>query len=104
MWGGNNVSLKASLEHGAPMQVGWMRFVLGGIVTLAYLAVRRESLAIARHEVKPLLVLGALFSVQLIIMNVGRKTSLPQDTVSLLTPHCPSGLRLWRDSSYLPTD
>ena len=72
MWGGNNVSLKASLAYGAPMQVGWMRFVLGGVVTLAYMLVRRESLAIARREIKPLLILGALFSVQLIIMNVGQ--------------------------------
>lgn len=72
LWGGNNVSLKASLMHGAPMQVGWMRFVLGGVVTLGYIVVRREPLSIARHEVKPLLALGILFSVQLIIMNVGQ--------------------------------
>ena len=72
LWGGNNVSLKASLGHGEPMQVGWMRFVLGGAVTLAYMLVRRESLSLSRHEVKPLLALGALFSVQLIIMNVGQ--------------------------------
>ena len=108
MWGGNNVSLKASLEHGAPMQVGWMRFVLGGIVTLAYLAVRRESLAIARHEVNPLLVLGALFSVQLIIMNVGQdltsaghgvalNSTLPIWTATLARFFIPSDrLTLWK--------
>ena len=72
LWGGNNVSLKASLGYGEPMQVGWMRFILGGIVTLVYMVSRGEALAIARHEVKPLLVLGILFSVQLIIMNVGQ--------------------------------
>ena len=72
LWGGNNVSLKVSLGHGEPMQVGWMRFVLGGAVTLAYMLARRESLSVSRHEVKPLLALGALFSVQLIIMNVGQ--------------------------------
>ncbi len=72
LWGGNNVSLKASLEYGAPMQVGWMRFILGGAVTLAYMTVRGESLAPARHEIRPILVLGVLFSIQLVIMNVGQ--------------------------------
>ena len=72
LWGGNNVSLKASLQFGAPMQVGWMRFILGGIVTLAYMLVRREQMRLARHEVKPVLVIGILFSVQLVIMNVGQ--------------------------------
>ena len=90
------------------MQVGWMRFVLGGIVTLAYLAVRRESLAIARHEVKPLLVLGALFSVQLIIMNVGQdltsaghgvalNSTLPIWTATLARFFIPSDrMTLWK--------
>ena len=90
------------------MQVGWMRFVLGGIVTLAYLAVRRESLAIASHEVKPLLVLGALFSVQLIIMNVGQdltsaghgvalNSTLPIWTATLARFFIPSDrLTLWK--------
>ena len=90
------------------MQVGWMRFVLGGIVTLAYLAVRRESLAIAKHEVKPLLVLGALFSVQLIIMNVGQdltsaghgvalNSTLPIWTATLARFFIPSDrLTLWK--------
>ena len=83
MWGGNNVSLKASLGHGAPMQVGWMRFVLGGVVTLAYMLVMREALSIARREIKPLLVLGTLFSVQLIIMNVGQNLTSAGHGVAL---------------------
>lgn len=108
MWGGNNVSLKASLEYGAPMQVGWMRFVLGAIVTLGYMLARRESLGIARHEVKPLLALGALFSVQLIIMNVGQdltsaghgvalNSTLPIWTATLARFFIPSDrLTLWK--------
>ena len=108
MWGGNNVSLKASLEYGAPMQVGWMRFVLGGIVALGYMLARRESLEIARHEVKPLLALGALFSVQLIIMNVGQdltsaghgvalNSTLPIWTATLARFFIPSDrLTLWK--------
>ncbi|MEC9437881.1 MAG: hypothetical protein VX917_00425, partial [Chloroflexota bacterium] len=30
LWGGNHVSIKASLEYASPLQVGWMRFVVGG--------------------------------------------------------------------------
>ena len=108
MWGGNNVSLKASLQYGAPMQVGWMRFVLGGIVTLAYMLARRESLAISKHELKPLIVLGTLFSVQLIIMNVGQdltsaghgvalNSTLPIWTATLARFFIPSDrLTLWK--------
>ena len=72
MWGGNNVSLKVSLAYGAPMQVGWMRFVLGGLVTLVYMLARREPLRLARREIKPILIIGVLFSVQLVMMNVGQ--------------------------------
>ncbi len=49
-----------------------MRFALGGAVTLAYMAARRESFTIARSEVVPLLTLGAMFSAQLVIMNIGQ--------------------------------
>ena len=83
LWGGNNVSIKVALENGAPMQIGWMRFVLGAIVTVGYMVVRRESFAIARHEIKPLCVLGILFSVQLVIMNVGQDLTTAGHGVAL---------------------
>ena len=72
LWGGNNVSIKTALDYGAPLQIGWMRFVLGAAVTLGYMIARREPLAVARREIKPILVIGALFSVQLAIMNWGQ--------------------------------
>ena len=72
LWGANNVSLKAALEYAAPLQVGWMRFVLGGAVTALYMIARRESFGVARREIKPVLVIGGLFAIQLIIMNVGQ--------------------------------
>ena len=102
LWGGNNVSLKASLGHGEPMQVGWMRFVMGGVVTLAYMVSRGESLTIARHEVKPLLVLGVLFSVQLIIMNIGQDLTSAGHGVALN-----STLPIWTATLarfFIPTD
>ncbi len=72
LWGGNQVSIKASLEYGAPLQVGWMRFALGGLVTLVYMIARRESFRLSQPEIKPILVVGLLFSVQLVFMNVGQ--------------------------------
>ncbi len=72
LWGGNQVSTKVSLEYGAPLQVGWMRFALGGVVTLIYMIARRESFKVSAPEVKPILVVGLLFSVQLVFMNVGQ--------------------------------
>ena len=113
LWGGNNVSLKASLGYGEPMQVGWMRFVLGGAVTLAYMLARRESLSVSRHEIRPLLALGALFSVQLIIMNVGQdltsaghgvalNSTLPIWTATLARFFIPSDrLTLWKGFALL---
>ena len=49
LWGGNHVSIKASLEYGSPLQVGWMRFVLGGTVTLAYMLLRKESFKVNKN-------------------------------------------------------
>ena len=108
LWGGNNVSLKASLGHGEPMQVGWMRFILGGTVTLAYMIARRESFRLERHEVRPVLMIGLLFSVQLVIMNVGQdltsaghgvalNSTLPIWTATIARFFIPSDrLTLWK--------
>ena len=71
-WGGNNVSIKVALDYATPMQVGWMRFILGASVTLAYMIARREPFGIARHEIRPMLIIGVLFAVQLAMMNIGQ--------------------------------
>ena len=72
LWGGLPVSIKSSLKYGPPLQVGWMRFILGGLVTLAYMAARRESFRLEASEVRPVLIVSLLFSVQLVFMNVGQ--------------------------------
>lgn len=72
LWGGLPVSIKTSLKYGAPLQVGWMRFILGGLVTLVYMAARRESFRLEASEVRPVLIVSLLFSVQLVFMNVGQ--------------------------------
>ena len=72
LWGGNHVSIKASLEYASPLQVGWMRFVVGGTVTFAYMLFRKESFTVNKSEIRPLLIIGALFTIQIMFMNVGQ--------------------------------
>ncbi len=83
LWGGNNVSIKAALDYCGPLQVGWMRFTLGMAVTLGYMLARRERLWVARSEIKPILVIGAMFSVQLAIMNWGQNLTSAGHGVAL---------------------
>lgn len=83
LWGGNNVSIKVALNHGSPMQIGWIRFVLGAVVTIAYMAARRESFSVKGHEIWPLLAVGLMFSVQLVFMNVGQDLTTAGHGVAL---------------------
>lgn len=62
-----------------------MRFALGGIIVLGWAIVTRQSLRIAKHERKPLLLLGALFSVQLAFMNVGQDHTTAGHAVVITT-------------------
>lgn len=72
LWGGNNVSIKSSLIYGSPLQVGWIRFVLGGIVTVLYMGIRKESFKLQKFEMTPLAILGVIFSTQIVFMNFGQ--------------------------------
>ena len=72
MWAGNPVANKAGLEDAGPLRLGYLRFILGGIVVIVYALVTRKDLTIKRFEVMPLIFLGILFSVQLAFMNVGQ--------------------------------
>ena len=83
LWGGNNVSIKAALQYAPPLQVGWMRFVLGIVVTAGYMLIRRERFWVERSEIKPILVIGALFSIQLTLMNWGQDLTTAGHGVAL---------------------
>ena len=72
LWGGLPVSIKSSLKYGEPLQIGWMRFALGGLVTLVYMVIRRESFSLKPSDIRPILIVSLLFSVQLVFMNVGQ--------------------------------
>ena len=72
LWGGNHVSIKASLAYGSPLQVGWLRFFLGGLLTVPYVFSRGETLMLLRREIRPVLVIGLLFTIQILFMNFGQ--------------------------------
>jgi len=72
IWGGNTVALKAGLDDAPPLRMGWMRFLLGGLVVLVWALATGRDLRIRRHELKWLGVLGILFAVQIGFMNVGQ--------------------------------
>ena len=57
------------------MRLGWLRFVIGSVVVLAYAVATRQSFKVQRNEWVPLGLLGALFTVQLAFMNVGQDFS-----------------------------
>ena len=102
LWGGNNVSIKAALDYASPLQVGWMRFVLGAAVTIAYMLARRERFRISTHEIRPLATLGALFSVQLVIMNIGQDLTTAGHGIALN-----STMPIWTATIaqlFIPTD
>lgn len=73
LWGANPVAIKLGLEDAPPLRLAWMRFVVGGVVILAWgwATGRLARFGIAPAERRPLLVLGLLFTAQIGAMNVG---------------------------------
>jgi drug/metabolite transporter (DMT)-like permease len=72
-WGGNTVAIKFGLLDAPPLRLAGLRFLLGGVVIAlwAWGTGRLAGFAIARHEWRPLGVLGLIFTAQIGLMNVG---------------------------------
>lgn len=73
LWGGNPIAIKIGLADAPPIRQAWMRFVLGGLTVLLWAWLTRTSLRIHPHEVRPLLILGVIFTVQIALLNLGVK-------------------------------
>jgi drug/metabolite transporter (DMT)-like permease len=73
LWGGNPVAVKIGLADAPPLRLACMRFVLGGLVILAYARWTRHPgiFAVRPGEWRVLISLGLLFSIQIGTMNVG---------------------------------
>jgi drug/metabolite transporter (DMT)-like permease len=72
-WGANPVAIKLGLRDAPPLRLAWMRFVVGGLVIALWAALtgRLGGLHVRRAEVKPLLIVTALFVAQIASMNIG---------------------------------
>lgn len=73
LWGANPVAIKIGLADAPPLTLAALRFLIGGgaIFLWAWLTGRLAGFRIARQEWRPLIVLGLLFSAQIVSMNVG---------------------------------
>lgn len=86
LWGGNAIAIKAGLEYAPPLRLGWMRFVVGGLVVLAWGLYSGADLRPRRHELRALTGIALLFCVQIIFMNLGIKyTTAGHATVLTIT-------------------
>lgn len=72
LWGGNAVAIKSGLRDAGPLRLAWMRFLAGGIVTVAWAISTRQSLRPTRAELRPLGWLAAIFIAQITCMNIGQ--------------------------------
>ena len=71
LWGGHPTALKVALPYAPPIRQGWMRFVVSAVVILFWARYKKISLIPTKAEIKPLVQLGILFSVQLLFLNIG---------------------------------
>ena len=85
LWSGNPISIKAGLEDAPPLRLGWMRFVLGGIVAILWSLYNKETVKFKKSDVIPLIGTGLLFSVQLGFMNIGQNYTSGGHGVIMIT-------------------
>ena len=85
LWSGNPISIKVGLEDAPPLRLGWMRFVLGGIVAILWSLYNKETVKFKKSDVIPLIGTGLLFSVQLGFMNIGQNYTSGGHGVIMIT-------------------
>ena len=82
LWGGNQVAIKVGLEGMPPLAMAAARFSIGWAVVAAAALITGRAVSLARHEIRPILGLGALFVAQIASLNIGTvHTSASRSTV-----------------------
>ena len=82
LWGGNSPSIKVGLNDFPPMALAFFRFVIGLVVVGSWSLYRRVSLGLQRGELPRLLLLTAIFILQIICLNTGTKyTTASRSTI-----------------------
>jgi drug/metabolite transporter (DMT)-like permease len=86
LWGANPVAIKIGLEDAPPIRLAWMRFLVGGVVIVAWgwATGRLRRFRLEPGEWRPLLVLGLLFTAQIGSMNVGTALTTAAHSAVLL--------------------
>ena len=87
LWAGNPIAIKLGLPDAPPIRQAWMRFIAGGLTVLAWALWNRSALRIHRDELRPLLVLGIIFTVQIGMLNLGVKYTSAAHVAVLLNAH-----------------
>jgi drug/metabolite transporter (DMT)-like permease len=87
LWAGNPIAIKLALPDAPPIRQAWMRFILGGLTVLGWALWSRSPLRIHRHELRPLLVLGGIFTVQIAMLNLGVNYTTAAHVSILLNAH-----------------
>ncbi len=82
LWGGNSPSIKVGLQDFPPMALAFFRFVIGLVVVGGWSLFRRVSLGLRRGEFARLVLLTAIFILQIICLNTGTKlTTASRSTI-----------------------
>jgi drug/metabolite transporter (DMT)-like permease len=71
LWGGNPVAVKYSLLAFPPLWTAFFRFLIAILCVGIWAKLRGVSIVPSRHEWPALLLIGALFTVQIAAMNIG---------------------------------
>ncbi len=85
LFGANPTAIKRGLEYVEPLQIGWMRFFLGGLTLLAWALISKRRILPALNEVAPLAVLCTLFVGTIASTNLGQDRTTASHTVVILT-------------------
>jgi drug/metabolite transporter (DMT)-like permease len=89
LWGANPVAIKIGLLDAPPIRLAWFRFLVGGLVTVVWALATGQAQAfrVRRHEWRALVVVGVLFTLQIVSMNVGAQYTTASHAVVLVNSY-----------------
>lgn len=84
LWSGNPTSVKISLNYTTPFMVGFLRFSLGGIVALIWAIYKKQSLAVKKEHIFPVVLAGLLPAAQIGFYNIGQAHTLASHGIIMI--------------------
>ena len=87
LWGGNVVSIRAGVDSVPPLWSAFWRMSVGVIFVTAWSLWRGVRVIPTRQEILPLFALGALFTVQIALMNTAAALTSPAYGVVILNSY-----------------